>query len=353
MMAWPLALTLAFTACEGGTKMSATVMTRNVYVGADIDQLLRADARDIPGLAAKLWQDVAETDFAQRAAALADEIAAARPHLVGLQEVSLFRRQTPGDYLGGNATAAEDTTLDFLSVLLEALAARDLSYRPVAVTTDFDIELPMATRTGMDDIRLTDRDAILVRSDVTVAGVEEQNFEINLEAPVGGGELMTIRRGWVGVDATIDGVTVRFVSTHLEPPEVAPQIQTLQAQELRTRLSGAPFPVILVGDLNTNADGSSTSTYADFRAADFGDAWEAFGAAGAGNTCCHAADLQNPTPELDKRIDYILFKGDWEPTAVEVIGNEIADRTPGGLWPSDHAGVVATLNLGTRSTANR
>jgi hypothetical protein len=26
-----------------------------------------------------------------------------------------------------------------------------------------------------------------------------------------------------------------------------------------------------------------------------------------------------------------------------VIGEEDADRTPSGFWPSDHAGVVATL----------
>jgi len=28
-----------------------------------------------------------------------------------------------------------------------------------------------------------------------------------------------------------------------------------------------------------------------------------------------------------------------------VVGDESADRTPSGLWPSDHAGVVASLTL--------
>jgi hypothetical protein len=27
----------------------------------------------------------------------------------------------------------------------------------------------------------------------------------------------------------------------------------------------------------------------------------------------------------------------------DVVGDELGDRTPSGLWPSDHAGVVATL----------
>jgi hypothetical protein len=34
-----------------------------------------------------------------------------------------------------------------------------------------------------------------------------------------------------------------------------------------------------------------------------------------------------------------------EAVAAEVLGEELEDRTPAGLWPSDHAGVVATLHL--------
>jgi hypothetical protein len=34
-----------------------------------------------------------------------------------------------------------------------------------------------------------------------------------------------------------------------------------------------------------------------------------------------------------------------EAVAAEVLGEELDDRTPTGLWPSDHAGVVATLHL--------
>jgi hypothetical protein len=34
-----------------------------------------------------------------------------------------------------------------------------------------------------------------------------------------------------------------------------------------------------------------------------------------------------------------------EAVAVEVLGEELEDRTPTGLWPSDHAGVVAPLHL--------
>jgi hypothetical protein len=34
-----------------------------------------------------------------------------------------------------------------------------------------------------------------------------------------------------------------------------------------------------------------------------------------------------------------------EAVAAEVLGEEPEDRTAAGLWPSDHAGVVATLHL--------
>jgi hypothetical protein len=34
-----------------------------------------------------------------------------------------------------------------------------------------------------------------------------------------------------------------------------------------------------------------------------------------------------------------------EAVGAEGIGEDLEDRTPTGLWPSDHAGVVATLHL--------
>jgi endonuclease/exonuclease/phosphatase family metal-dependent hydrolase len=100
----------------------------------------------------------------------------------------------------------------------------------------------------------------------------------------------------------------------------------------------------VVGDLNSAADGSSTTTYADFLAAGYSDAWTA-GGTGAGLTCCHDDDLQNATTVLVKRIDYILFRGGLEVVSADVVGDDPAERTLAGLWASDHAGVVATLRF--------
>ncbi len=339
-------LAAALAACDddgptgNGEPGEFTVMTRNIYVGTDIDVLMTATPQEIPALVAQLWAEIQATDFADRAEALADEIAEYGPHLVGLQEVSLFRRQSPGDFLIGNPQAAEDTVLDHVAVLLAALADRGLSYSAVAVSTGMDVEVPMAlSPTEFDDMRLTDHEVILARSGVAISSVDERNFTVNHEIP-----LLTILRGWVAVDATIGGETVRFLSTHLEPPEDVPDVQAAQAAEIMTELAAETLPVIVVGDLNSNADGTSTPTYADFLAAGYSDAWAEAGT-GEGLTCCHEDDLQNPTATLVKRIDYILYRGGLEVVSAAVVGADPAERTAAGLWASDHAGVVAILRF--------
>jgi hypothetical protein len=55
--------------------------------------------------------------------------------------------------------------------------------------------------------------------------------------------------------------------------------------------------------------------------------------------------LRNPSPTLTKRVDLVLTRGGFETVSADVLGEEPGDRTPSGLWPSDHAGVVATLRL--------
>jgi endonuclease/exonuclease/phosphatase family metal-dependent hydrolase len=339
-------LAAALAACDddgptgNGEPGAFTVMTRNIYVGTDIDILMMTPPEQIPVVVAQLWAEIQATDFADRAEALADEIAEHQPHLVGLQEASLFRRQSPGDYLIGNPQDAEDVVLDHVDVLLAALADRGLTYSAVAISTGMDVEVPMAVSpTELDDMRLTDHEVILARSGVGIANVDERNFTVNHEIP-----LLTILRGWVAVDATIGGNTVRFLSTHLEPPEIVPDVQAAQAAEIMAELADETLPVVVVGDLNSNADGTSTTTYADFLAAGYSDAWGEIGWH-PGMTCCHDDNLQNPTTDFVKRIDYILYRGDLEVVSADVVGDDPAERTPAGLWASDHAGVVATLQF--------
>ena len=96
-------------------------MTQNLYLGGDLDLFLAPGAQ-LPETVELLWASVQATDFAARARLIADGIRAADPDVVGLQEVSLWRFQTPGDRLPlPNATTV---AVDFLETLLRELAAR-------------------------------------------------------------------------------------------------------------------------------------------------------------------------------------------------------------------------------------
>ena len=148
---------------------------------------------------------------------------------------------------------------------------------------------------------------------------------------------------WVSVDVTFDkGDKARIVSTHLTP--LSPPIQGLQADELLNGPGNTNLPVVFTGDFNSKADGTGPPTYSKLLAAGFIDAWTIEGK-GPGFTCCQDADLLNPNSKLNQRIDLILFRGNFDVKDIEIDGNLQNDRTISGLWPSDHAGVVATLKL--------
>ena len=67
----------------------------------------------------------------------------------------------------------------------------------------------------------------------------------------------------------------------------------------------------------------------------------------AGGFTAGQPELLDDVPsKLDHRIDYVLYQPRGvQAVAAEVLGEELEDRTPTGLWPSDHAGVVGTLHL--------
>ena len=75
---------------QGGPKI--TVMTRNIFLGADLGPAIEADSipEAIDG-AGEIWNEFQATKFPERAKPLAREIATNKPDLVGLQEVALWR----------------------------------------------------------------------------------------------------------------------------------------------------------------------------------------------------------------------------------------------------------------------
>jgi endonuclease/exonuclease/phosphatase family metal-dependent hydrolase len=326
---------------------TVTVMTRNLYVGFDVDPVIAAVAsNNIPQLllAAKNAVDTLHaTNFPERAQALAAEIAAQQPDLVGLQEVALIRSQFPPDFSPTpNATTIE---FDFLQILLDALAARGLSYAPVVTVTNSDVEVPalLPNFACCKEYRLTDRDVLLARTDLGTDDLKLSNPQAgNFAAfiPLGSARFL---RGWVAVDVKIRGKSFRLISTHLEAVSAA--VQVAQGNELLFGPAAIQLPVVLVCDCNSPADGSGSATYSSLIAAGFHDAWNVAFPGDPGLTCCHDELLLEPVSSFTDRIDLVLFRGNFEVTGADLVGENPADRTPSGLWPSDHAGVAATLTF--------
>lgn len=336
-----------------GGAAKVKVMTWNVYVGTDVDVVLESPPEEVPFKVAEAFQMLQSTNFTERAATIAGEIAATRPHLIGLQEISLIRMQTPGDLVVGGMTPAEDVYEDFLQILMDAIADRGMDYQVAGKVENADVEVPMFTGVGsggptFSDIRLTDYDVVLVRGDVNYFGVVETNYQAALPIPSLPG--MDIPRGYVALTATIGDNDYRFVNTHLEP--AWQPIKMAQAAELVQSLENETLPIIMLGDFNTHATYGEAYNY--FLDEGYEDVWthNLLGNAGNGFTAPHDNDLRNETVILDRRIDLVFvrnsnFPGNLPigPVQAAVIGNELEDRTPSGLWPSDHAGVIATLQL--------
>jgi endonuclease/exonuclease/phosphatase family metal-dependent hydrolase len=335
------------------------VMTRNLYLGADLSPVFEAAAKgDGPGIVqatTTAWQNVKATNFPERAGALADEIESSEPLLVGLQEVSLFRTGPP-DSITSHPKPAEHVELDYLAILLKELDQRGLHYAPVTITQEADAENPGYTTPGvLQDIRLTDRDVILARTDVSssklqLSNKQTGNYSTFASLPIGQtGQSIKLLRGWGSVDVTLRGQTFRFINTHLEQEGQLNAIQVAQGNEILNGPANTTLPVILAGDFNSRADGTGTATYDNLIHAGFKDAWSITHPRELGNTWGHAADLRNTTVDLTQRLDLVLFRNTLSVTPnlcgldADVVGDELGDRTPSGLWPSDHAGVVATL----------
>lgn len=313
-------------------KDTLTFMTWNLYLGADLTPLITALPQQIPQRVTEVFRQFLATNFPARAKAIARQIGSKVPDVIGLQEVELLKLDVP-DF--------PNVRYDFLELLLAELSKKGLHYEVAAINDNF-LSPPLPSSQG-NSIRLLDRDVLLInkKSGLKIIRKEEANFTVNLQVPIGG-QPFVIRRGWSSVDIRAKKRIFRVINTHLEPD--SPAVQIAQGNELLTGPANTKLPLILLGDLNSNADGTGTPTYSNFINAGFQDVWLEAGN-GQGFTCCQDSDLLNAVSSLNRRIDFILFKNGWKPLAAKLAGEEQEDRTPTALWPSDHAGVVASLIL--------
>jgi endonuclease/exonuclease/phosphatase family metal-dependent hydrolase len=322
------------------------VLTWNLYLGTDFVALATVPTpAAIPPVTAELWAEVQASDFPGRAKVIAGRIAALAPDVVALQEVSLYRKQTPSDLTPGAAPNATAVELDFLALVMSELNALGAKYRVAIEAPNADVELPASDGAGgVFDLRFTDRDVILVAERVEVGAGVQQPFVAKVDFTVGGagGVPLAITRSLSHVPATIGaGVSFTIVNSHLEIGALS-VVQTDQANELLTAMNATQGPIVLLGDFNT-APGDST--YQRLTQS-FKDLAARLPPPATDPTCCQAGDLMNATSMADERIDLVLTRGAFSMKSLSPVGTDpVADRTPSGKWASDHFGVVANLEL--------
>lgn len=331
------------------------VMTQNLYLGSSLAPALEAKTPTaFVEAVARIYATVQYTDFPARAEAIADQVQATEPDLIGLQEVTKW---TTG---GLNPPPG----YDFLAILEGDLAARGLDYSVAAVAHNANIgPAPLALAeqgcvqpgpTITCTVTLEDRDVILVNDDtpgLTWSNPQSGHYATQevIESPVGP---LSFDRGWASIDAKLSHQPFRFVDTHLET-EDAPAVQEAQAAEFLAG-PGKGGTIVATGDFNSASDGSTTGTYAQLTApGKFRDAWDE-AQLGPGRSCCQESNtpplapgaLNNPVSTLKTRIDLILSRGAARSDGdeAELVGDTPFQGTP-PFWPSDHAGVVSVLHL--------
>lgn len=369
------------------------VMTQNQYLGADLTPIIEAD----PGAAfnaavINALIAIGNNNLPARAGALAGSISARQPHLVALQEMYAFECE---DFGTGQCAAFQAAFNDHLALTMAAL---DGQYEVAAVVQNLTLPpaglpipgIPVFLKADSPPafyVRVIDRDVILRRADVDTtvvdfacaegrASLDGCNFvqvaKTPFPNPFGGDPIdINIERGFIGVDANIDGSSYRFINTHLEVRNLggnpaAPAIQAIQASELWGAIlhSFAPHQRLLVaGDFNSSPvdpalpfpipGGVLHRPYQQFTNGSLfhgaplpfplTDTWNLRSGNPGGFTCCELADLSNARSQHHERIDIVFAFPAPSSVKANVLNAESSDKTSSGHWPSDHASVSAEL----------
>jgi endonuclease/exonuclease/phosphatase family metal-dependent hydrolase len=356
-------------AAAGNQGTIVKVMTRNIYLGADLAPGINAAGpSEFAAANGQILRDVKTNKMQVRARGLAKEIRTKSPDLVGLQEVALWRtNDTPN--LGpaaGDPKTAKTVFVDNLKELMKRLNAGRKRYRIVTVQKEFDFEAPADYNNTPGDSdggpgeqalmpdaeingRLTMRDVILakVKAGVVTRNAKGGNFETTY-TPTVSGLPVRVDRGWNQADVRVRGSRMfRFVNTHLEAFGDT-EIREAQAKELVGK--GGPargrLPVILVGDLNSDdntvANNGDRDAYNAIKRRGFRDR-----ATENPMSCCLNSSIltadRGARSDFDHHIDHILTN---RPAKVKRLSAAVTGLRPvNGFWNSDHAGVFSRLRI--------
>ena len=376
-----------------------TVMSRNIYLGADVGVALEL-IPNFPKAAQFMWDQVKKTDFATRAPKLARESAQDRPEIIGVQEATIW-------YCKKDLFSDKVEVFNFLDQFISATKASGVGYSLAtangveAFNPGYSIAaIPYVTKVrdpevfnpifGQDTAScgFTIGDALLVRDDVKDRIIQVGNTEYDATYSIVP-TLMTIYRGYTWADFKVQDSVVRLITTHLESiwDENKVPNSALQAQQLVADLKDAKMPIVIMGDFNADyrdprpqgepnpgeqpvasetcptPGGAKCNAYSTMIEAGFENAspdaknprYFTWGASALLNgpdkkRALDAKKFGNQYGFTD-RLDYIFTKNVYATVSSKIIGNVWPDGS--GVWdcgkdkcfPSDHAGVVATIEL--------
>lgn len=335
---------------------AVTVMTRNLYLGADLGPVIAAEnTEQVVAASGAVLRDVVANDFPTRAKGLAHEILEQKPDLVGLQEVAYWHT-TP------ITPAGKEITIDYLDLLLNELNRGPDRYEVVVVQNEFGTETPADFNGVADDGpggelanaevlgRLQMRDVILARNGAGVHtwNASGGNFKTLLELPVGG-QTVAVKRGWTATDAQVRGShPFHFVNTHLEA--FHPLVRAAQAKELVA--PGGPatssLPVVLVGDLNSDDDtveGADRLAYLSLLGAGFVERSTSNPLGCCLNSALLAEGAGGSVADFNHQVDHVMTN---DPAGITLERSVVTGLLPvNGFWDSDHAGLFSALRFGS------
>lgn len=353
------------------------VMTRNVYLGADLSP--GTSATSLQGLvnaAGTIINEVDANHFEVRAQGLAQEIRNQNPDLVGLQEAAHWREaDCSGSPIPPSATQTHANG-NFLQLLLDELNSGQQRYRLVVAEPEFDFQIwantdgneatagPGCAFGGEFEGRLTMQDAILAKVGTRVKTTNPVGGHFNTLLQVTPGGVPTdVTRGWTRVDAKVgDAPKFRFVNTHFEAFDNQPSNHTNQNTDVgngRVRLAqandliapGGPasssLPVVLLGDLNSDVKTpiNPGDQLAHGRLLNAGFKERAtYNPLG----CCLNSSLITEgggggVSDFDHKVDHVMTD---DPAHIGLARSTVTGRFPvNGFWDSDHAGIASVLNF--------
>ncbi|MSY00145.1 MAG: hypothetical protein F2750_02070, partial [Actinobacteria bacterium] len=238
-----------------------TVMSRNIYLGADVGVALEL-IPDMPAAAQFMWDQVNKNDFSKRSVALAAEIKEYQPDVIGLQEATIW-------YCKKNAWSKKVEVFNFTNQLLDALggdyvlASKDgttafnpgYSINPIPFLTMVKDPERFQKIFGQDKAACGFQigDALAIKKTLADQVIQVGNTEYEASYSIVP-TLMTIYRGYTWADINIANIPVRFITTHLESiwDENKVPNAAKQATQLIKDLKETNMPLVVIGDFNSD-----------------------------------------------------------------------------------------------------